>query len=163
MKKFYFVETSADYYGTIEYNVFATEQKAIQYIKSKFLTRISHEVIVREKLHTFRSPNDKDFILKEIYYDHELFTPDNVQIEEYGVFDYLTLYTYDYNPKHDGLPRRLSEALTNQGKRYIEVFYATTKDGKFYNGDRYFDSLEELKEFSFRSQSARYSGQFYKN
>lgn len=162
MKKFYIVETSTDYDGVLEYNQFETEEKAIQYIKDNFLNHIESQKRVNEIVRGFRRPYDKDFTLKEIYFDHELFTIDNVSIDDYGEFDYLTLYTNKYNKKQNGLPRFISEALTNKGKKYTEIFYTTTKDGKFYGGGRYFDSLEELKETIFKAQSERYAEQYYK-
>lgn len=158
MKKFFIVETSTQYEGTIEYKPFETEEEAINYIKEKFLTRLKSEEAVNEMTHRFRGQYEKDFTLMEIYYDHELFTWDNVCIDDYGRIEYKTQYEqYTYNHKHDSLPYMVSEALTNQGKSYTESYYAINEDGKYYNGRKYFDSLEEMKEAVYKAKSRRYA------
>lgn len=161
MKKFYIVETSTDYDGVLEYNKFETEEKAIQYIKDNFLNHITSKKRLNEMVRGFRRPYDKDFTLKEIYFDHELFTIDNVSIDDYGEFDYLTLYTNEYNKKQNGLPRFITEALTNKGKRYNEVFYTITKEGNYYDGHQYFKTLKDLANNAYENQSLKYSEQYY--
>lgn len=163
MKKFYLVTSYTQYYWVDKYKTFKTEEEANQYVKDSFLIPVRDEQAAKNWRHMFKTPYHKEFQIQQIFYDHELFNFENVSIEPYWEFEYHSEYEqYAYNPKHNGLPHKISDALTNRGKNYIEVSYATTEDGKFYDGDEYFNSLEELKEANFKEQSKKYAEQYYK-
>ena len=110
----------------------------MDFIKDKFLVRLDTE---REVYNSILFEFDifiRQYRLRKLKVNNDLFNYDNVTIHDDG--------RIEYKKRNKDLPKKMSDITPLREKVYEEHYYTLTKNGKYYNGFDYYDTFEELKE-----------------